>query len=177
MKLIELSGKATAAELKNATIRDLSDIDAAIWFLAMLVKNNPELTWGDLLNKKFTMAGNVFGDFGNWLVDTGGNIVDGAGDKFGDAVRLFTDEDVQSGLQRYGEMGAAGFAAYSSGGASAILPAMFGGQGDQQQQQVGFAAMGQQVKNAFGGVNPTMLYIGGGALFFMMMMMMMMQKR
>lgn len=176
MKLIEMSGKTAAGTgLKNIRVHDLSDIDAAIWFLTVLVERNPNLTWGDIVNKNL---GSPKMGWPEWLdnlgaavYETGGNIIDGAGEKFGEAIRLFTDESVREGLMAYGEMGANAFSAYSTGGASAILPAMFGGRGDPQQQQIGFAAMGQQVKNAFGGINPTILYIGGGLLVLLLMVM------
>lgn len=175
MKLVELSGK-TQTDLKNITVRDLSNIDAAIWFVSMLAKRNPGLTWGDLLNKKFTMGGNSWGDLGNWLYEKGGGLIDGAGEKLGDAFRLITDDEVQEGLESYGETAARAYGAYVSGGASEMLPALFGGKGNQQAQQAGFNSLGQEVKRAFGGIDPLVLYMGGGFLLLITAMLIMKKK-
>lgn len=180
MKLIELSGNSKVDQ-DRTEIRELSDIDAAIWFLSMLVKQNPHITWGDILTKRFKPArppGTLgvwdwLSDAGDAIYKTSGNIIDGTGDKLGDMVRLMTDEEVREGIMQYGEKGAQAYAAYQTGGASAILPSMFGGQGNPQQQQYTMAAMGQQVKSAFGNIDPKILMIGGGMMFFMMMIMMM----
>jgi len=146
-KLVTMSGKAkrTGADLRFSLFsmagkpeekksalekvdpRQLSDIDAGIWFLSLVAKENPGITFGELFEqaklsgwwtdlKKSTKAvtrsvGNTFSDVSGWV-----------GRNTGDAIRLLTDEQVVNGVMQYG-------AAYASGGASMGLQGMLQGQG------------------------------------------------
>lgn len=114
--LISLSGPPGLA-LMETDPRQLSDVDAGIWTLAIIAKENPGIKWGDLLNKTQSMGGwwtnlkKSVGDYGKFV----GNAISDSGDKFGewggDAIRLLTDKEVADGVSRYGQ-------AYATGGQS-----------------------------------------------------------
>jgi len=154
---------------------DLSDIDAGIQALYALEYAYPGITFGEILKRSENRLGNMFGDFGNWVSKTVSNAGNKMGDWGGDAVRLLTDKEVRSGLQDYA-------AAYATGGASAGIQGMIGGEGDQGvfNQVMGFlGSLGKgsksQVQQAgittgWGGMDPKILAMGAGGLILLVLL-------
>lgn len=100
--LFSLAGNKTAgSKMLSIDPRQLSDIDAGVWFLNRLTKEYPDLTWDELLNpsKLSGWATDTKNFFGGVVSDTAGLI----GRNVGDAVRLAADPKVVDAVGKYAE--------------------------------------------------------------------------
>lgn len=105
-------------------------------------------------------SGNLVADVADVYVDS----IDYIGDKSGDAIRLFTDEEVLDGMMKLGT-------AYMSGGQSELLGGILGGMGGSAKSDVNRAGMGGSV---FQGIdNKYLIYGGLGLGGFLMLIMLM----
>lgn len=164
----------------TADPRDLSDIDAGIQVLYAITKKFPNITFGDLLDKKNKMGGllKAIGNFGNWCADKAGAVGDKLGDWGGDAIRLLTDREVRDGLKDYG-------AAYATGGQSVALEKFLGGQGGEGEGSAVNGVMNflsnlgkgskQEVRQASfsGGIDfsdPKIMALGAGGLILLVLL-------
>lgn len=160
----------------TADPRELSNVDAGIQALYAIAYMNPGITFGDLLRmSQNSLKGNIFGDLGNWTKKTLSDGIDKLGDIGGSTVRLLTDQEVQSGLQNYA-------AAYATGGQSAALQGLLGGEGDQSAigQVMGFLSnLGKSSKSqvqqasmgtGLGSIDPKLLFLGMGGLIFVVLL-------
>lgn len=92
--LLSLAGTGSPTAWESP--EDLVPRDQAYIFLRELAKRRPGMRLSDILNMvaRGKMAGNIFGDLGNWV----GSKFSDAGDKIGDwagsAVRLFDDSKI-----------------------------------------------------------------------------------
>lgn len=176
MNLVKMYGDAPAMgqQLVEINPLELDDVDAGILFLSNMVRQNPGVKWKDLIPLQVS---GMLDDFGKWLGTKGretgnliGDVVDWSGESFGDAVRLFTDEDVQEGVMRYGT-------AYVTGGKSEALRS-FMGPGQTQQSGIALADMGSAYKQNYGmSIPPAVWWIGGGIGGLMLLMTMVMAMR
>lgn len=175
--IFSLSGNANHGIL-DIDPRELSNVDAGIWTLALLAEKHPGITWRQLasMNSKMSGIGDWFKRGVRWTKDAVGDTANFISDKSGSAIRLLTDEQVQAGLSRYGQ-------AYATGGTSegvrGLLDNFGGGGSDVQNQVMSFLSnLGggtkRQINTAeaggFGGIDPKLLMMGAGGLILLVLL-------
>lgn len=164
-RLVTLSGRAPAV---NPT--ELTNFDAAIWFLAQLDRAVPGITWRDIARaKKARMGGGLLDDIGSALSSGGdfigrqfnnftdftGDVIDGIADKSGDIIRLAADEEVREGISQYAAaIGTGGTSEVAKGTLEQFASVFSGGKSDRDpgvmQKILGFFdQLGGNVKREF----------------------------
>lgn len=160
--LLTLSGKADVSGRDILTKIDpmqLDDVSAAMWGLKMLVRMNPDVTWGDLLADNFKLGAKWYERIGSMIGNGLSDAVNLIGKKGGETVRLVTDEKVQDTI---GRAGAAYFTAGGSEGAAAIFGSLFNT--SDQNGKILASGMGQNIKAGMGGIPVQFIWVGGGIL-------------
>lgn len=142
----------------------LTDIEAGVQLLALLARQYPGLTWGQLaamvddpglsgwLTDLKKTVGDIKDGIGDALKDTG----DWIGDKLGDAFRLAADEEVQDGASRIGMAIASGG---KSEAAKGVLESIFGEENAEKAQGI-LETMGGLFKRKSQGDDPALAAAG-----------------
>ncbi len=173
--LFSMAGKA---DFLKVDPRELNDIDAGIWMLALIDHYYPGITWGEIyeatrgaqLGKSW--LGRQIASIGDFI----GTGISDAGDKIGewtgDTIRLITDKEVRDGIKEYAT-------AYATGGQSVALDQVVSqlAAGDipigdmlsriGKNTKTNYASMGAQLIE---GVDNKFLLIGGAGFLFLILL-------
>jgi hypothetical protein len=177
MKLITMSGNETKIQdIKK--LQSLDDQQAGVYALYLIAKNNPGITFGQLIQGSGVRLSGWFTDLGRMVGNGLSDAINLIGKKTGESVRLFTDKEVVSGLQSYAAAAATGGESLAAQG---LLSDLFGGKLDAGNLQEILGKLGKVVKgetqqagieSGFGGLTQQqLLWVGGGVLGLLVLLM------